>query len=339
MIAHVARRVMVTLPTLLGILIASFFLLHMLPGDPARAVLGQRASEENVRVYRQQAGLDRPLHQQLLSYLDDLAHGEFGTSHRTSQSVASELKLRIPATMELALAAMLLATVVGVSLGILASIRPHGPLDLACLVVALVGVSIPIFWLGFLLQRLFAGELNMLPFGGRMDVTWEGFRPITGFFVIDAALYYRSPALLADVLAHLALPAFVLATVPTALIARITRATMMETLKQDYMRTAKAKGAGPASVVLKHGLRNALIPILTAVTTQFGYLLGGAVLTETIFGWPGLGRYVIESIDILDARPLQASVLFIASAFVLVNLLTDLSYSLVDPRLRRRGAP
>lgn len=339
MLTYILRRVLVTVPMLLAISVASFLLLHMLPGDPTSVLLGQRATAENKQALRAQLGLDRPLPEQYARYMADAARGEFGESHRTNQLVATELKQRVPATIELALAAMLIATIVGVSLGVLAAVKPRSIVDFACLSIALAGVSLPVFWLGFLAQKLFAGELKWLPFSGRLNFgSWATFQSKTGFYVIDALFVYRSGPLLLDVLAHLALPALVLATVPMALIARITRASMLETLRHDYVRTARAKGVAEGEVVLHHALRNALIPILTAVATQFGYLLGGAVLTETIFGWPGLGRYVIEAIDVLDARPLQASVLIIASAFVLVNLLTDLSYAFIDPRLRKKEA-
>lgn len=339
MLTYIVRRILATIPMLIGISIVSFMLLHALPGDPTSVLLGQRATEANKRELRQRLGLDQPLHSQYARYVSDMAQGDFGESHRTDQPVSVELKQRVPATIELAVAAMLIATLVGVSLGVLAAVKPRSGVDIACLSMALVGVSMPVFWLGFLAQKVFAGEMKLLPFSGRLDFgTWATFESDTGFYTLDALFVYQNAELFFDVMAHLALPAMVLATVPMALIARITRATMLETLKQDFIRTARAKGAGPPSVVLRHGLRNALIPILTAVATQFGYLLGGAVLTETIFGWPGLGRYVIEAIDALDARPLQASVLVVAVAFVAVNLLTDLSYAFIDPRLRRKEA-
>lgn len=339
MLTYIVRRILATVPMLIGISIVSFMLLHALPGDPTSVLLGQRATEANKRELRQRLGLDQPLPTQYARYVSDMAQGDFGESHRTDQPVTVELKQRIPATIELAVAAMLIATLVGVSLGVLAAVKPRSGVDIACLTLALTGVSMPVFWLGFLAQKLFAGELKLLPFSGRLDFgTWATFESDTGFYTLDALLVYQNPELFLDVVTHLALPAMVLATVPMALIARITRATMLETLKQDFIRTARAKGAAPRQVVLRHGLRNALIPILTAVATQFGYLLGGAVLTETIFGWPGLGRYVIEAIDALDARPLQASVLAVAVAFVAVNLLTDLSYAFIDPRLRKKEA-
>lgn len=339
MLTHIVRRMMATIPMLIGISIVSFLLLHALPGDPASVLLGQHATEETIREVRQRLGLDDPLPVQYGRYMRDMAAGNLGESHRTSRPVAEELKQRIPATIELAVCAMFIATLAGVSLGVLAAVKPRSFIDFLCLSLALVGVSLPVFWLGFLAQKVFAGELHLLPFSGRLDFgAWATFQSDTGFYVLDALFVYRNAELLFDVLAHLTLPALVLSTVPMALIARITRASMLETLKQDYVRTARAKGASPTAVVLQHALRNALIPILTAVATQFGYLLGGAVLTETIFGWPGLGRYVIEAIDVLDARPLQASVLIIASAFVVVNLLTDLSYAFIDPRLRKKEA-
>ncbi|MBE7492907.1 MAG: ABC transporter permease [Planctomycetes bacterium] len=339
MLTYIVRRILATIPMLVGITLVSFLLLHALPGDPTAVLLGQRATEQNKQELRRQLGLDQPLHAQYGQYVGGTLRGDFGESHRTNQPVLTELKQKIPATIELALAAMFLATIVGVSLGVLAAIKPRSVFDFACLSMALVGVSMPVFWLGFMAQKVLAGELKWLPFSGRLDFgTWARFQSDTGFYTLDALFVYQRADLFADVMLHLALPAIVLSTVPTALIARITRATMLETLKQDFIRTARAKGATPAAVVLRHGLRNALIPILTAVATQFGYLLGGAVLTETIFAWPGLGRYVIESIDALDARPLQASVLVVATAFVLVNLLTDLSYAFIDPRLRKREA-
>ena len=340
MLTFLARRLLAAIPMLLGITLVAFLLLHALPGDPASAVLGQRATKENRRQFREATGLDRPLPEQYARFLGDLAQGDLGESHRTNRKVSDELLERIPATIELALAAMLLASLVGISLGVMAAVQPRTWIDFVCLGVALIGVSMPVFWLGFLMQKAFATDAiwQILPFGARMDYgKWPTFESETGFFLLDALFVYQNGELALDILRHLTLPAIVLATIPTALIARMTRATMMEVLKQDFVRTARAKGATPRVVVLRHALRNAMIPIVTAIGTQLGYLLGGAVLTETIFAWPGIGRYVIEAIDVLDARPLQASVLVIACGFVLVNLLTDLSYAVIDPRVRKGG--
>lgn len=337
MFTHIARRMLAAVPMLIAISLVSFLMLHLLPGDPAAAALGQRATEENKRKFRERLGLDKSLPEQYGRWVGNAVQGDLGVSFRSSQPVAKEMKQRVPATIELACGAMFLATLIGVSLGILASLRPRSFVDFVCLGFALVGVSMPVFWLGFLMQKALAGGLGLLPFGGRLSSHWDGFEPQSGFYLFDAIYYYNSPELALDVAHHLFLPSLVLATVPMALIARITRSTMLEVLKQDFIRTARAKGATRRSTVLKHALRNALIPIFTSVATQFGYLLGGAVLTETIFSWPGLGRYIIEAIDVGDAQPLQASVLLVASTFILINLLTDISYAFIDPRLRRKG--
>ncbi|MCC6464054.1 MAG: ABC transporter permease, partial [Planctomycetes bacterium] len=336
MLTLIFRRLLAAAPMLIGVSIGAFLLLHVLPGDPARAILGQRATEENVRRFRESEGLNDPLPVQYGRFAGNLARGDLGKSHRSNRDVADELAERVPATIELTVLAMFIATVMGIALGVLAAVRPRTLWDVLCLAYALVGVSTPIFWLGFLVQKGLAGELGIFPFGARLDIAkWPTFESETGFYLIDAVFVYRNAELTLDVLHHLALPAMVLATVPVALIARMTRANMLEVLGQDFIRTARAKGLAPLPVITRHAMRNALIPVVTAIGTQVGYLLGGAVLTETIFGWPGLGTYVIEAIDVLDAKPLQASVMLIAAFFISVNLITDVSYAVIDPRLRQ----
>ncbi len=338
MFTHVLRRLMAAVPMLLAISVASFLLLHALPGDPTAALLGQEASAENRAALREELGLNRPLHVQYFDFMGGVFQGDFGRSFASGRPVADELLQRVPATIELAVAAMVLASIVGISLGILAAVKPRSWIDFLCLGLALVGVSMPIFWLGFLAQQVLAGDLGLLPFGARYNAAaWQGFEPETGFFIYEAIVTYGNTGLALELLHHLTLPAVVLATVPTALIARMTRANMLEVLDQDYIRTARAKGASPNRVVTRHAMRNALIPVITSIGTQFGYLLGGAVLTETIFSWPGLGTYVVQSVLILDGKPLQASVLLIATFFVVVNLVTDFSYAIIDPRLRHGG--
>lgn len=338
MFSNILRRLLAAIPMLLAISVASFLLLHALPGDPTAVLLGQEATPEQMQQVREQLGLNRPLPVQYFDFLGNVLQGDFGRSFFSGRPVAEELAMKVPATIELALAAMILATIVGISLGVLASVKPRGVMDFLCLGIALFGVSMPIFWLGFLAQQLLASGAGVLPFGGRYDTAaWEGFEPKTGFFIAEALFRYHSAELTLELLHHLALPAMVLATVPTALIARMTRANMLEVLGQDYIRTARAKGLPMTPVVLRHALRNALIPVITSIGTQFGYLLGGAVLTETIFSWPGLGTYVVQAVIILDGKPLQASVLLIATFFVAVNLLTDISYTIIDPRLRHGG--
>jgi peptide/nickel transport system permease protein len=318
MFTHILRRLLAAVPMLLAISIASFLLLHALPGDPTAVLLGQEATPERMHEVREELGLNRPLHVQYFDFMGDVFQGDFGRSFFSGRPVADELMMRVPATIELAVAAMIIASIVGISLGILAAVKPRSWVDFLCLGLALIGVSMPIFWLGFLAQQALAGDLGLLPFGARYNAAaWEGFEPSHGFFLYEAIVTYRSPELALELLHHLTLPAFVLATVPTALIARMTRANMLEVLDQDYIRTARAKGAAPRRVVTRHAMRNALIPVITSIGTQFGYLLGGAVLTETIFSWPGLGTYVVQAVIILDGKPLQASVLLIATFFVL----------------------
>ena len=339
MFTNIVRRLLAAVPMLFAISVASFLLLHALPGDPTAAMLGQEATEANRAALREELGLNRPLVVQYVDFMGGVLQGDFGRSFSSGRPVADELKMRVPATIELAVIAMIIATIVGMSLGVLAAIRPRSWIDFTCLGFALVGVSMPIFWLGFLAQRLFAGTLGLTPFRARFDAAgWEGFEPETGFFIFEALLTYGNMELTLELLHHITLPAFVLATVPMALIARMTRANMLEVMDQDYIRTARAKGAAPRRVITHHAMRNALIPVITSIGTQFGYMLGGAVLTETIFSWPGLGTYVVQAVLILDGKPLQASVLLIATFFVLVNLLTDVSYSIIDPRLRHGGS-
>lgn len=339
MFSQIVRRLLAAVPMLLAISIASFLLLHALPGDPTAVLLGQEATPEAMAQVREELGLNRPLYVQYFEFLGNVLQGDFGRSYSSGRPVADELIMRVPATIELALAAMIIASIVGISLGVLASVKPRSIVDFLCLGIALIGVSMPIFWLGFLAQQVMAGKLGLLPFGGRYSTAnWQGFEPDTGFFIAEAVFTYGSPELTLELLHHLTLPAFVLATVPTALIARMTRANMLEVLSQDYIRTARAKGLAMTPVVIRHAMRNALIPVLTSIGTQFGYMLGGAVLTETIFSWPGLGTYVVQAVIILDGRPLQAAVLLIATFFVIVNLLTDISYTVIDPRLRHKGA-
>lgn len=353
MLAYLARRLALSALLLFGVVLAVFLLHHALPGDPAAALLGKNYNAAEAHALREGLGLNAPLPVQFGRYLGDLSSGDLGRSHVTSRPVTQDLATALPATIELGLSALLLATVLGVGLGILTSLRPRTWWDLGGLTLALVGVSLPIFWLGFLAMS-FAGENGFLeahlgipglPLGGRFDGSvWElnefvrSTPGASGFLLYDTLFVARSGAAFWHVVQHLLLPALVLSSVPTAIIARITRAAMGEVLIQDYIRTARAKGLRARQVILKHALRNAAIPIVTTIGTQLGYLLGGAVLTETIFQWPGMGHYVVESILNSDVKPLQACVLVVAVAFLGINLLVDLSYAWLDPRLREGRA-
>ncbi|MEZ6186947.1 MAG: ABC transporter permease [Planctomycetota bacterium] len=328
---YLLGRLLSILPLLLGVSLLVFLMVRLIPGDPARNLAGERASEEQLERIRKEHGLDRPLPAQYAGFMGRLAQGDLGTSVQTRRSVASEIARRFPATVELALSAILLATLLGVPLGIAASLRPNSWLDAGSMAGALLGVSVPVFCLGYVLI-LTVGDY--LPYAGRMDESvLREFQPTTSFYVLEAALRLNGRALF-DALEHLLLPALALSTVPLAVVARITRSSMLEVLGQDYVRTAKAKGLAPRAIVLKHALRNALIPIVTVLGVQTGYLLGGAVLTETVFSWPGMGWFVVQAIGERDYPVIQAGVLLFATTFVLVNLVVDLLYAKLDPRVQ-----
>ena len=318
---------------LVGVSVVVFVTMHVLPGDVAQLLLGDRGTAEQLARLRTQLGLDQPIIVQYLRFVTDAARGDFGTSLTSNHAAFSDVSYAFPVTLQLTIAALGLATLIGVPVGVIASLRPGGAFDNTAMTFTLFGVSMPIFWLGLMLLLLFGATLDWLPIGGLFGVGVEP-RRVTGMSVIDALLS-GDRATFVDSLRHLVLPAATLATIPLALIARITRAEMLATATQDHVRTARAKGLPPRRVVLRHILRNALIPIVTVIGLQLGLLLSGAVLTETIFSLPGLGRLMVDSILSRDYPVVQAGALFIAVVFVLVNLAVDLSYTLLDPRIRR----
>ena len=331
--SYVLRRLLGLVPVLFGITLLVFLFLQLIPGDPAQAILGERGTPEQLEALREKLGLNKPLYVQYLTFVKNILTGDLGTSAVSTIPVAEELKRRWPATFELALAATLVAVVFGIPVGILAAVRKNSLLDTLSMSLSLVGVSMPVFWLGLLLVYFFAVNLHWLPTGGRLSTDLAiDFRPITGFLVLDGMLALK-PEVLMDALRHLILPALTLGTIPLAILTRITRSAMLEVLSQDYVRTARAKGLAERQVILKHALKNALLPVVTLVGLQFGTLLGGAILTETIFSWPGIGSYIYEGILNRDYPVVQAGVLVVATVFVLVNLLVDLSYALLDPRI------
>lgn len=352
MLPYLARRLGLSAVMLLGVVLATFVLHHLLPMDPAAAVLGKHYSVEKADELKERLGLNDPLPIQFLRYLGDLAQGDLGRSHMTNEPVTEELKRKIPATVELGLMALIIASIAGVLLGVLTALKPRSWWDVAGLTAALAGVSLPIFWLAFLAIEFFKADGTLagwtgfggLPMGLRYD---HGVYPLgewvrdtpsaTGFLLFDTLFIARDFQAFRHVVLHLILPATVLASVPMAVIARITRAALGEVLLQDYIRTAKAKGLSKARIIVRHALRNAAIPIVTSIGTQLGYLMGGAVLTETIFQWHGMGEYVVEAILNSDIKPLQASVLVVATSFVIVNLLVDMSYAWLDPRVTKVG--
>ncbi len=332
MLSYIIRRFLTIIPVLLGVSVLVFSFIRVIPGDPATAMLGERATLENVARVRHQLGLDKPLYEQYLIYVSGVLHGDLGTSVLRQEPVARELVHRFPATIELSLAAILFALLVGIPSGILSATRRGSLIDSVSMLVALIGVSMPIFWLGLMLSFVFAVILHWLPTSGRLTATME-YHPITNLVILDSILRGNG-SLLVDALRHLALPAVALGTIPMAIIARMTRSAMLETLGQDYIRTALAKGLHERVIILRHALRNALLPIITVVGLQVGILLSGAILTETIFAWPGIGRWTVEAIYVRDYPIVQGATLFIASIFVLVNLTVDVLYAFVDPRIR-----
>ena len=332
MLRFVVRRLLLLVPILLGLSILVFAWIRALPGGPAEALLGERATAASIAQVEKQYGLDKPIYVQYVSYLKTIGQGDFGTTIKTRQPVTDEIKRRFPATVELALAAGLFAIVIGLPLGFLAAKRYGGFVDHASLVGSLLGISIPVFFLGIVLKYIFAVQLGWLPTVGRISVLIDLPHP-TNFYILDAILDLNGPALW-DVLKHLVLPAIALGSIPLAIIARITRAAVLDVQNEDYVRTARAKGMSPAVVDRRHVLRNALLPITTIIGLQVGLLLSGAVLTETVFAWPGMGTWLVEAIRNRDFPVLQGWILFLATVFVFVNLIVDLSYAVINPRIR-----
>lgn len=326
------RRVLEAIPALLGVSILVFLLIHLIPGDPTNTILGERATEEAAADLRERLGLDRPLHEQYFYWISNVARGDFGETIRGGVPISQELARRFPATAELALFALIMATCIGVPIGIISAVKRNTAIDLASMMVALLGVSIPIFVLGLLLIFLVGVQFRLLPFVGRVD-TNINIETITGLYLVDSALT-RNWDGLANTLEHLILPGITLMTVPLATTARITRSTMLEVLNQDFIRTAHAKGLSSRAVIMKHALRNALLPIITIVGLQLGGLLSGAVLTETIFSWPGVGKWLFDSIVARDFPIVQAVILIVATIYIVVNLFVDVLYAIVDPRVR-----
>ena len=339
MLRVVVRRLVRLVPILLGLSILVFAWARSLPGDPAAALLADArpggdlaVTREAVAEVRQLYGLDRPLHRQYLSWLGNVARFDLGQSIITRQDVSDELRRRFPATVELALAALVVAVGVGIPLGFLTGWRPRAWVDRLSLGAALVGVSIPIFFLAFLLKYAFSVKLGWLPSVGRMDVTREVAHP-TGFYVVDAVVSFDGAALV-DALRHLVLPAFALGLPPAAFIARVTRAAVLDVANEDYVHTAEAKGLGQWTVGLRHVLRNAVLPVATIVGLTAGVLLEGATLVEIVFAWGGMGSFLFQAIVQRDYPVLQAGILYAAVVFVLLNLVVDLLMARLDPRVR-----
>ncbi len=336
MFTFIVRRLIQFIPTILGAVTLVFFLIALAPGDPARIMLGERAQKEQLEILREELGLNKPLMQRYLIYLGNVVQLDLGKSISTQRPVVEEMLELFPATIELSLVSIFLAALFGIALGCLAAVKRNSPLDYVSMSGALVGVSMPVFWLGLMCIMLFSVILDIFPTGGRINARYFFF-PITNFYVIDSIILLFQEedwSYLGSTIMHIILPAAVLATVPLAVIARTTRSAMLEVLKQDYIRTARALGIGYARIVRVYALKNALLTILTVIGIQFGLLLSSAILTETIFAWPGIGKWIYNGIAARDYPVVQGGVILIVGIFLLINLVVDMIYAVVDPRIR-----
>ncbi len=325
-------RLATLLPVMLGISVIVFSFIHLIPGDPAAVMAGDYAAPGQIAELRAALGLDEPLPNQYFRYVWRLLHGDLGRSIHTRNPIASELATRLPASMELAFSAMLIAIVIGIPAGIVSAMKRGSMADAASMAGALIGVSMPVYVLGLVSMWLFAFKLGWLPVGGRLAAELQ-LQRVTGFFVLDGLLTGNSPAFV-DAVKHLVVPAMTLSTVPMAIIARITRSSLLECLSQDYIRTARGKGLAEPRIVIRHALKNGMLPVVTVIGLQIGVILSGAVLTETIFSWPGIGRWVYEAITKRDYPVIQGMTLFIGIVFLFTSLLVDCVYALLDPRIR-----
>ena len=334
MFRFLLKRVALTIPTFFALMFVTFMMIRLVPGDPIEVRRGERGiSPERLAELRHEMGLDQPVIKQFGDYVWGLLHGDFGISTISKNPIIDEFTTLFPATLELGFFAMLLAIVIGIPAGVIAAARRGGWYDQTLMGVALTGYSMPIFWWGLILILVMSNWLGLTPVSGRSDLIAFYYEPVTGFMLIDSLLSDQKGAFL-DALRHLILPSIVLGTVPLAVIARMTRSSMLEVLEEDYVRTARAKGLPPSRVIGLHALRNALIPVVTVIGLQVGTLLAGAVLTETIFSWPGVGKWLIESIGRRDYPALQGGIMLISGAVIIVNLIVDLLYGLINPRIR-----
>ncbi|MFC0309099.1 ABC transporter permease subunit [Gallibacterium trehalosifermentans] len=335
MFQFIFKRIAMVIPTFIGITLLTFALIHLIPGDPIEIRMGERGlSPEVHQQMMQQLGLDKSLPEQYINYLKGIAQGDFGTSFKNNVPVLEEFLSLFPATIELAVFAILFAILIGIPIGILAAIKRGSIFDHSVMAISLTGYSMPIFWWGLLLMLLVSVQWNLTPVSGRIDAEYW-VDSVTGFMLIDSWLS-GEPGAFKSAVMHLILPSIVLGTIPLAVISRMTRSSMLEVLGEDYIRTARAKGLSSMRVIVIHALRNALIPVVTVIGLIIGQLLSGAILTETIFSWPGIGKWVIEAIRARDYPVVQSAVLIIATIIIVINLLVDLLYGVVNPRIRYR---
>jgi peptide/nickel transport system permease protein len=332
MTTYIIRRVLIVIPTIFFVSILSFFFVRLIPGDPVRTMLGERARPADVAEFRTQMGFDQPIYIQYFRYAEQILKGNFGQSIVTRVPVAKDVSYRLPATIEAIFFALLIGITLGIGMGILAALKRNTLIDTAATLVALTGVSMPVFWLALILIYLFGVNLKILPPGSRLDASLT-IKQVTGFYTIDSLLMGRLD-LFGNVIKHMILPSFVLSTTVMPSIMRLTRASMLEVLQKDYIRTARAKGLQMRNVVLKHTLRNALLPVITIIGLQISGLLGGAILTENAFSWTGMGSWFYGAVIGRDYPVIQTAILLNAVIFVVMTMLVDISYAFIDPRIR-----
>ena len=332
MLKYIIKRILLVIPVLLGVTVIIFLITRVLAADPAPVVLGEHATADQMAAWRSDNGLDDPIWLQYINFVVGALQGNLGESYYTHTAVTKEIASRFPATAELAVCAIIVAAICGIALGVVAAVKKNKVPDYVATIISLLGVSMPVYWSGILLILLFSGVLGILPSSGRIDPILQPTGG-TGFFIIDTIAQGDWEAL-GNALVHLLLPAFTLSLYSMAIITRMTRSSMLDTLNADYVRTARAKGLSKRSVYIKHALRNAMLPVTTVIGLQFGSLLGGALLTETVFSWPGIGKYAVDCVLKSDFPVIQGIVLLIAVIFVVMNLLVDIIYAYLDPRIK-----
>ncbi len=329
---YITKRLLMLIPVLLGVSVLSFLLIHLAPGDPARTMAGEHASTQTINAIIEKYGLDKPLTTQYWIWLKRVMRGDMGRSIVSNEYVTKEILDRFPSTVELTLFSLMIAIIVGFFAGIISATKQYSALDYTTMGIALFGVSMPVFWLGIMLMMVFGVFLRWLPIGGRINILIP-FQRITGLYLLDSLIKGNFAAFV-SALRYLILPSITLATIPMATIARVTRSSMLEVLRQDYIRTERAKGLPERTVIYKHAVKNAMLPVITVIGLNFGLLLAGAILTETVFSWPGMGRYIVKAVGMRDYPAVQGCVLFFALMFVVVNLITDVLYIFIDPRIK-----
>lgn len=332
MASYILRRLLMLIPVLIGMTIITFSIVHLIPGNPAQVILGEAATQSAIEQLEANLGLNKPYAVQYGIYMMDLLQGDLGMSLRTKAPIVKEIWPYIAATFELTFFAMIFAIVIGVNAGIISAWKQNSWFDFLAMLVALIGVSMPVFWLALMEQWVFAQELGWLPAHGRQN-NRDPIEAITYFYVLDSLIHLDFSRTI-TILKHLILPSIALGTIPMAIIARMTRSSMLEVMQSDYIRTVRAKGSGQFLVIYKHALKNAIIPVLTVIGLQTGVLLGGAILTETIFSWPGVGRYIFDAISYRDYPVIQSGILVVAFIFVMINLIVDILYTYIDPRIK-----